>query len=199
MSVLRIRVVALALPLFLLAGIAPLAWTRGGAPAQQEQAHQEPTLPDGLFYPRTIVVVRHAEKGNDNPTDPSLSEEGVLRALSLAKLIGSSGVTHLFASEFQRTQQTLAPLSKATGVALQIVPARDPKALLSALKDLPRNSVAVVAGHSNTVPALVAALAPSAPLAKDAKALALTEADYDRVYVITQWEGKGATAVELRY
>ena len=194
MSVLRIRVVALVLPLFVLVGVAPLGWTRASAQAQQEQA-----LPDGLFYPRTIVVVRHAEKGNDNPTDPSLSEEGVLRALALAKQFGSAKVTHLFASEFQRTQQTLAPLSKATGVSVQVVPARDPKALLSALQNLPRNSVAIVAGHSNTVPALVAALAPSAPLVKDAKALALTEADYDRLYVITQWESKGATALELRY
>ena len=163
-------------------------------------AQQAGELPQGLFYPRTIVVVRHAEKGNDNPTDPSLSDVGVLRALELAKLLGSAKVTHLFASEFQRTQQTLAPLSKAAGVDVQVVPARDPKALLSALENLPRNSLAVVAGHSNTVPALVAALAPSAPLVKDAKALALTEADYDRLYVITQWEsGKGATALELRY
>src|SRR5690348_14604182 len=103
---LRARVVALALPLILLAGVAPLAWTRANAQAQQAQA-----LPDGLFYPRTIVVVRHAEKGNDNPTDPSLSDAGVLRALELAKLFGSAKVTHLFASEFQRTQQTLAPLA----------------------------------------------------------------------------------------
>jgi broad specificity phosphatase PhoE len=195
MSSLRVRVVALALPFLLLAAAAPLAWTR--ASAQNEQEHD---LPSGLFYPRTIVVVRHAEKGNDDPTDPSLSEQGVLRALELAKLLGSAGVTHLFASEFQRTQQTLAPLGKAAGVGVQIVPARDPKALLSALQNLPRQAVAVVAGHSNTVPALVAALAPSAPLVKDAKALALTEADYDRLYVITQWEsGKGATALELRY
>jgi phosphohistidine phosphatase SixA len=191
---LRARVVALALPLVLLSGVVPLAWTRASAQAQEQ------ALPDGLFYPRTIVVVRHAEKGNDDPTDPSLSETGVLRALELAKLLGSAKVTHLFASEFQRTQQTLAPLSKAAGVDVQVVPARDPKALLSALENLPRNSLAVVAGHSNTVPALVAALAPAAPLVKDAKALALAEADYDRLYVITQWEsGKGATALELRY
>jgi phosphohistidine phosphatase SixA len=195
MNSLRVRLVALALPLLLLAIAAPLAWTRASAQSKQVQA-----LPEGLFYPRTIVVVRHAEKGNDDPTDPSLSEAGVLRALELAKLLGSAKVTHLFASEFQRTQQTLAPLGKATGVDVQVVPARDPKALLSALENLPRNSLAVVAGHSNTVPALVAALAPSAPLVKDAKALALTEADYDRLYVITQWEsGKGATALELRY
>jgi phosphohistidine phosphatase SixA len=192
---LRLRFAALVLPLFLFAGSEPAGLARATQSGAQPQA-----LPQGLFYPRTIVVVRHAEKGDDDPTDPSLSEKGVLRALELAQLLGSAGVTHLFASEFQRTQQTLAPLSKAAGVELQVVPARDPKALKSALENLPRHSLAVVAGHSNTVPALVGALAPSSPLVKDAKALALTEADYDRVYVITQWEsGKGASALELRY
>jgi phosphohistidine phosphatase SixA len=196
MSSLRLRAVALLLPLLFLAGLAPRAVPR----SDSALAVQQGELPQGLFYPRTIVVVRHAEKGDDDPTDPSLSEKGVLRALELAQLFGSAGVTHLFASEFQRTQQTVAPLSKAAEVDVQIVPARDPKALLSALKDLPRNSLAVVAGHSNTVPGLVAALAPSAPLVQDAKALALSEADYDRLYVITQWEaGKGAAVLELRY
>lgn len=196
MGSLRLRAVALTLPLLLLAGAVPLALSRT-ATASEVQANE---LPQGLFYPRTIVVVRHAEKGDDDPTDPALSEQGVLRALELARMLGSAGVTHLYASEFRRTQQTLAPLSKAAEVDLQIVPARDPKALLSALKDLPRNSLAVVAGHSNTVPALVAALAPSAPLVQDAAALALSEADYDRLYVITQWEaGKGAAVLGLRY
>ena len=163
---------------------------------------QEATRPPpGLFYPRTIVVVRHAEKGVDDPRDPSLSEEGVLRALALQRLLGSSGVTHLFATEFQRTQQTLLPLAAAAQVNPQVVPARDPRALLSALSDLPRNSLAVVAGHSNTVGEIVAALAPSAPLVlKGADALELADDDYDRLFVITQWAPeKGAAVVELRY
>ena len=188
----------LALPVLLLAAALPWALARGsvaGAPPSQEGS-----LPDGLFYPRTIVVVRHAEKGVDDPADPSLSEKGVQRALDLARVLGSAGVTHLFASEYQRTRQTLLPLTQKAGVDVQVVPARDPKALLSALANLPRHAVAVVAGHSNTVPGLVAALAPSAPLAKDPERLKLGEDDYDRLYVITQWEPKkGASVLELRY
>jgi hypothetical protein len=173
-----------------------------GPRSQAGSSAQEPARPPaGLFYPRTIIVVRHAEKGVDDPVDPSLSEEGVLRALALQRLLGSSGVTHLFATEFQRTQQTLLPLAAAAEVNLQIVPARDPRALLSALGDLPRNSLAVVAGHSNTVPGIVAALAPSAPLVqKGPEALKLEDGDYDRLFVVTQWApDKGASVVELRY
>jgi phosphohistidine phosphatase SixA len=176
----------------------PLALARG--PATGPRASQDGALPEGLFYPRTILFVRHAEKGEDDPVDPSLSEEGLLRAVALARMLGSAGVTHLFASEYQRTRQTLAPLGEAVGVDVHVVPAREPAALLSALGNLPRNSVAVVAGHSNTVPGLVAALAPGSPLVKDAARLALGDDDYDRLFVVTQWSAeRGATAIELRY
>jgi len=186
-------------PVLLLLGLVlPWALARGAGP--RASAAQEGELPTGLFYPRTIFVVRHAEKGTDDPQDPSLSEKGVLRAVSLARLLGSAGVTHLFASEYQRTRQTLLPLAEAAGHDVHVVPARDPRALISALDNLPRNSVAVVAGHSNTVPALVAALAPAAPLVRKPEALALSEDDYDRLYVITQWAPeRGASVVELRY
>ncbi len=175
-----------------------------GLPALQargQSAGQEHRPPAGLFFPRTIVVVRHAEKGADDPRDPSLSDEGRLRAEALARLLAKSGVTHLFASEFKRTSQTLEPLSRSSGASIRIVSARDPAALLTVLEDLPRGSVAVVAGHSNTVPGLVQRLAPDSELVRTAPdTLALTEADYDRLYVITQWaRERGAGVLELRY
>ncbi len=166
-----------------------------------QAAGQDDRPPPGLFYPRTIVVVRHAEKGADDLRDPSLSAEGLQRAEALARLLGHSGVTHLFATEFKRTQQTLEPLASSSGAAIRTVSARDPAALFTVLEDLPRGSLAVVAGHTNTVPGLVARLAPDSDLVrKRAEALALAETDYDRVYVITQWAPqKGASLLELRY
>ncbi len=147
-----------------------------------------------LSYPRTIIVLRHAEKATEPAEDPFISEKGAERAHRLATLLGHSGVTHMFASEFQRTQQTLAPLSVVAGVQPQVVPAREPAALASALESLPRGAVAVVAGHSNTVPALLEKLTGGA-----AK-IALTDSDYDRVFVVTQWgPGRSACALELRY
>jgi hypothetical protein len=83
-----------------------------------------------------------------------------------------------------------------------IVSAREGRALLSALDNLPRDSVAVVAGHSNTVPEIVAALAPKSLQVKKAReSLALTEADYDRFFCVTQWGPAPAEAslLELRY
>ena len=149
---------------------------------------------DKLSYPKTVIVVRHAEKAAEPKNDPVLSEEGVARAERLAKLLAKAGVTHLFATEFQRTQQTLAPLSLATGTKVSLGNAADFKATHSAVASLPRDSVAVIAAHSNTVPALLELL--SAGRAK----ISLGEADYDRLFVVTQWgPDKQSTWLELRY
>lgn len=159
-------------------------------------AVQEPPadLLEKLRYPKTVIVVRHAEKAADDPRDPALSEAGEARAVALARLLEDAEVSHLYATEFRRTQDTLAPLSVVSGAAVQMVPARDPRALVSAISNLPRGSVVVVAGHSNTVPALVKLLVP------ERDAFALAESDHDRLYAITLTGETGpATVLALRY
>ncbi|NUP97639.1 MAG: histidine phosphatase family protein [Planctomycetaceae bacterium] len=147
-----------------------------------------------LSYPRTIVLVRHAEKDVEPKDDPNLSETGAQRAKRLSDMLAKSGVTHAFATEYQRTQQTLSLLSVACGVNVQVVPARSADTLLSALDSLPRNAIAVVAGHSNTVPMLVEKLSGGQTKVK------IDESEYDRLFVVTQWgPGKEARVVELRY
>jgi phosphohistidine phosphatase SixA len=190
------------LPVLLAVLVASIAVRLPTAAARQDGDASSERLPPGLLYPRTIFVVRHGEKADETAKDPALSDAGRLRATALSGLLRHSGITHAFSTEFQRTQQTLAPLCDAVGVQLRIVPSRDPGALLSALDNMPRNSVAVVAGHSNTVPSIVAELAPDAWLvAKNPDALKLGDQDYDRLFVVTQWApGKqGATVVEMRY
>lgn len=147
-----------------------------------------------LSYPRTIVLVRHAEKDVEPKDDPNLSEAGAARAKRLSDMLAKSGVTHAFATEYQRTQQTLSLLSVASGVNVQVVPARSADTLLSALESLPKNAIAVVAGHSNTVPMLVDKLSGGQTKVK------IDESEYDRLFVVTQWgPGKEARVVELRY
>jgi phosphohistidine phosphatase SixA len=167
-----------------------LALLRPGAAVQDPPAE----LLEQLRYPKTVVLVRHAEKATDEPQDPALSEAGVRRAQELARVLGGAGVTHLYASEFRRTRETLEPLSLASGAAIQAVPAKDPRALASAIENLPRGSLSVVAGHSNTLPALLRLLAP------DQDELALAESDYDRLWVVTLAGPRGPPVVlELRF
>ena len=50
-------------------------------------------------HPRTIVLVRHAEKQATNDKDPPLTEVGAARALELTRHLEHAGVTHLFATD----------------------------------------------------------------------------------------------------
>lgn len=127
--------------------------------------------------PLTVFLVRHAEKGPENP-DPSLTDAGRRRAEDLARTLASSGATALFASEFKRTQETLAPLASATGLRVTAIPGRAVDSLVAALRALPPGSRAVVASHSNLIHVIVERLA-------GAGTAELTDADYDRLYVVT--------------
>lgn len=141
--------------------------------------------------PLTVFVVRHAEKGSENP-DPSLTEAGQRRAAALARTLTDTRVTALFASEFKRTQETLAPLAKATGLTPFVVSAGKMDELIGMLRALPAGSRAVVASHSNLVHLIVERLSGQ-------KVPALTDQDYDRMVVaMIQGEGKGQVVV-LRY
>jgi broad specificity phosphatase PhoE len=139
----------------------------------------------------TVFVVRHGEKGPGNP-DPSLSEAGQRRAAALARTLTDGRVAALFASEFKRTQETLAPLASASGLTTTVVPAGKMDDLIAGLRALPPGSRAVVASHSNLVHLIVERLSGQ-------KMAMLTDADYDRLVMVTvTGDGKGQ-AVVLRY
>lgn len=124
----------------------------------------------------TIFVVRHAEKAPSNDKDPNLSEAGSRRADSLAKLLQDANISAIYATEFKRTQLTAAPLAKALGIELTIVPAKDVAMLSAKLRDLQGN--ALVVGHGNTIPDLVKTLGIADPIS-------ISETDYDNLFIIT--------------
>jgi phosphohistidine phosphatase SixA len=177
----------------LLGALALLGLRAAIAPEAPAAAGQEPRAE--RTAPVAVVLVRHAEKADEPADDPGLSAAGRDRARALARLCAPAGVTHLYASEFRRTQETLAPLSERTGVAVETRSARDPGALARELAALPGGSVAVVAGHSNTVPALVEALGGTARGAERGPTGAvLREEQYDRLFVVTLPAGGGPAA-----
>lgn len=104
--------------------------------------------------PRLVLLLRHAEKGDGDKRDPPLSETGLARAKALAELLGAARPALIAASEYRRTQETVGPLAKAVGAEVQVLPAREPERWLAAVDALPPGSVAVLCGHSNTVPDL---------------------------------------------
>src|SRR5438874_6597213 len=122
----------------------------------------------------TIFIVRHAEKA-DATKDPDLSEAGRARAEALAKTLRDANITAIYATEFKRTQQTAAPLAKALGITVTILPAKNNAALIAKLRASTGN--ALVVGHGDTIPDLIKALGISDPIN-------IAENDYDNFFAV---------------
>lgn len=113
-----------------------------------------------------VVVVRHAEKGTDDPVDPSLSTAGVKRAEALADALVDAGVGAIVTTHLKRTQATAAPLATKLGIKPVVLVVKrgetaahiaDVVAAVNAARTTKKGTVLVV-GHSNTVPLIVKAL-----------------------------------------
>lgn len=140
--------------------------------------------------PRIVVLVRHGEKQSED-RDAALSPAGIARAACLADTLAELGVTHVFTTEFARTRDTAAPLAKRLGLTPEVVPAADETAWRERLGALPPGAIALVAGHSNTVPALVAALG--------AGEVAIAGDTYDKLFAVVLPEHGAPTLLRLHY
>jgi len=113
--------------------------------------------------PSTVILVRHAEKATAPASDPVLSPAGEQRALDLARTLAGARVTTIITTQFKRTQMTAKPLADSANLTPIVIAASgDPKvhatAIAAKVRSSPRGSTVLVVGHSNTVPAIIAAL-----------------------------------------
>ncbi len=138
----------------------------------------------------SFIVVRHAEKSNDDPRDPSLSEAGHARAKRLADRLSASELVAAYATDYRRTQQTVQPAATVHGITIDTYDAGQPAAELAArLKTAHSHGIVLVAGHSNTVPDIVSALC--ACIAEP-----MPDSEYDRISVV-QIARDGRATLEL--
>jgi broad specificity phosphatase PhoE len=144
----------------------------------------------------TVIVVRHAEKA-EGGKDPVLSEAGQARAEALARQLIDLDIQAIHATQFRRTQQTAQPLADALDLEIGVdTIGRDLddelRGIGERLLDERAGQAVLVVGHSNTVPMLIEALgAGDAP--------ALTESDYDDLFVVTVSPAGEAALLHLHY
>ena len=141
------------------------------------------TTPETPPDATVVVVVRHAEKATDDPRDPTLTQAGTARAHALARRLEGARLDAAYATQYRRTQLTAAPAAAQAGIKIQVRPvdaanaASYGPALARDLRALPPGSTALVVGHSNTVPAIVAAI-------RGQRAADMPETQYDLYTVI---------------
>ena len=140
----------------------------------------------------TILLVRHADIDLPPATaDPSLNDAGRERAEALANVVGPAGISAVFTSSFARTKQTVEPIVKVLGVEAREMPA--PIAFARDARAGKFGTVVLVAGHSNTVPEVIAALGvPASPPG-------IGEADFDNLFAVTLAVPTGASLLALKY
>ncbi len=141
----------------------------------------------------TVILVRHAEKKIEpsNP-DPDLAPEGAERALEIARIFGDTGINAIYATQYKRTQQTVKPLSDRTSVAVTVLDSKQTNDLLERIQTTHRGQTVFIAGHNNSVPAIVSELSGETyPL--------IPESEYDNLYIVTIYRFGKAKVIKLKY
>jgi 2,3-bisphosphoglycerate-dependent phosphoglycerate mutase len=146
----------------------------------------------------TIVLIRHAEKQLGAISDAPLSPQGEQRADRLARMFGDAEkfgrVTKIYVTNTRRTQQTAAGLGQRLGLVAEVVDAKtDADDLARRVLRENRGGLAIVVGHSNTVPEMVATLAHLQ------KAPPIGEEEFDTMYVVSVPSIGKASVLRMKY
>lgn len=141
-----------------------------------------------------IVIVRHAEKMSD-VKDPALTEQGRQRAQHLAERLSHVVFTTALTTQFKRTQATLAPIINKQKLNHLIAVAKSPlDDHIQAVAQLARQQSGnvIIAGHSNTVPLIVAALGgPTLP--------SLPETEFSKLFILSIAPNNEVSFIDAEY
>ena len=144
----------------------------------------------------TVILVRHAEKGDAPANDPALTQTGAARARVLMTIARDAGVTAVITTQFLRTRETARPAAEALGITPEV--ARASGSAAQHAQDVARmvqahaGGMVLVVGHSNTIPAIVTALgAPQPP--------PICDSEYDDLYIVTLAPNAPAHVIRARY
>ena len=142
----------------------------------------------------TIILVRHAERYNIEPgnQDPELTPEGLQRAEEIARVFSDTAINAIYATQYKRTQQTVKPLADRTGVAVKVLQSNQTDELVNQIQTTNRSQTVFIAGHNNTVPAIVSTLSGETyPV--------IPESEFDNLYIVTIYRFGKAKVVKLKY
>ena len=141
----------------------------------------------------TVILVRHAEKKlePDNP-DPDLAPEGVARPQEIVRVFAGAGVNAIYATQYKRTQQTVKPLADRTGVHVTLLDSKQTDELVNQIQTTHRGQTIFVAGHNNTVPAIVSVLS-------NENLPPIPDNEYDNLFIVTIYRFGKAKVTKLKY
>ena len=99
----------------------------------------------------TVILLRHAEKGNDGTQDPDLTPEGYLRAQKIVSLLRDSPVDAVYATKYKRTKNTVQAIASSRSLEVETYEPFKAEVITSIVEEH-RGKTIVISGHSNTIP-----------------------------------------------
>jgi broad specificity phosphatase PhoE len=142
------------------------------------------------YAARAVILVRHAEKQAGD--DPELTMAGEDRANDLTRFLRHNKVDAIFTSELKRTKATAAVLVRQRALVPVVVKADDVKGLVARIRALPDDAVALVVGHSNTLPLILAELGV-------ADKVTIEDNEFGRIFVVTPTKSGRSSLLEFAY
>ena len=140
----------------------------------------------------TFLLLRHAETSGAG-SNPSLSAAGTARADELRRMLGPLSISAIYATNFNRTMQTVQPVAGEKGLTIQQYDPFAPIPLIDqSLNAFPKGVVLIV-GHSNTVPAFLNAMTGTNTYAD------LPETEYDNLFIVHVTARGEATVTHVKY
>lgn len=137
----------------------------------------------------TFLLVRHAEKAADDPRDPSLTPLGEARAQRLAAELRDAPLVAVYSTDTHRTRATATPAAQAHGLPVMPYDPRNAETFARELRARHASGLVLVVGHSNTVPALAAALC-------DCTVASMTEQEYGLRYRLRLADARSPATLE---
>ena len=155
------------------------------------------------FKPKTVFLLRHAEREEEPRQDPPLKKEGVARSKELARLLGGAGIKAIYTSQFTRTKLTAEPLATKLGltpaqISLKSNPT-NPRQIaedsttevVNKILERPGENVLVV-GHSNSIPDVIKMLGGDIVPTID-------ERKFDDLFIVTVYAKGKAKVTHMKY
>lgn len=154
---------------------------------------------DAALGQTAIFLVRHGGKATEsNEASVPLSDAGRVRAEKLAGILRDSGIDAIYATDTVRARQTAEPLARARKLEIRTYAPRDaqgkpaPQLIVACLRKDAPSGRALVVGHSNTLPEILAALG-------HAEKIEIPSTQFDDLFVVVPRAGAPPTVLRLKY
>jgi len=142
--------------------------------------------------PSLIILVRHAEKAAVPGADPPLSEAGKARAKALGAVLANTRLDAIVTTTYARTFETADVVAKDHNLPFEKVKVDGTHIAAVAAAVKAKKGVVLVVGHSNTIPAIIAAL--GGPELPD-----ICEAYYSKLFVLQPMGSNPASLTVANY